>query len=240
MFRRFFALAATPLFLLALGQAHAVPLSFDLSITQSNYQVLGTESPQDLIDEHLSGGLLCQSSMSGFVQMGSRQTCNGPRRNYSMMATVQFSLTSDENIRFRTGADWGRGGGIILRDLDAGTMQFTDLTSEDIWWRRNWNDSDVIFSDVVLAAGSWALTWIGFEGCCAGETTIGYSLDGGASYAALTRDNFRSSVAVTEASTLFLLSLGVLGTVLLRRVKGTSGRIAKLLHRRRGTLTAAN
>lgn len=203
-----FALAAS---------AHAGLLSFDLSVTGTGYSVTGSETAASLLAEHASGSAVCSESLDGFVSVGPRQSCGINQRNYSLLLRTEFELGSGGNYRFQTGADWGRGGGLILTDRTSGEMLLTDLTSEDIWWRRNWNNADVFISEFDLDPGAYALTWIGFEGCCAGETSIRYSFNGG-DFENFNRENFSSQIAaVPEPGTVTLLGLGLVGFIVLRK-----------------------
>ncbi len=220
IFRSSLAGAAGTLLGLALSASvQAGPLTFDYSITESSYRVDGTESAQALIDAHTAGTLVCTDSVEGFVRIGPRQSCGIFQRDYSMRVTTQFDLVDGGNYRFQAGADWGRGGGVILTNLSDGTRLLTDLTAEDVWWNRNWNNRDVFISEFDLDPGRYALTWIGFEGCCAGETTVRYSFNG-ADFSDFTAQNFEQHVSVPEPGTLVLLTMGLVGFVILRRRHG--------------------
>lgn len=200
--------------------AQAGPITFDYSITHTDYRVDGSETAESLVNAHELGDLVCTGSVDGFVRVGPRQSCGVFQRDYSLLVTTQFNLLDGGNYRFQAGVDWGRGGGVILTDLNNGNQLLTDLASGDLWWNRNWSDSDVFVSEFDLDPGAYALTWIGFEGCCAGETTVRYSYNGEA-FSNLTADNFGQHATVSEPGTLFLLALGLVGFVILRRRHGS-------------------
>jgi hypothetical protein len=202
------------------ASAQAGPITFDYSITHTDYRVDGTETAESLVNAHELGDLVCTGSVDGFVRVGPRQTCGVFQRNYSLLVSTQFNLVDGGNYRFQAGVDWGRGGGVILTDLSSGEQLLTDLASGDLWWNRDWNDSDVFISEFDLDPGAYALTWIGFEGCCAGETTVRYSYNGEA-FSNLTGESFGQHATVSEPGTLFLLGLGLVGFVILRRRHGS-------------------
>lgn len=203
---------------LALGaNAQAGLLTFDYSVTSSNYQVDGSESAQDLIDAHNAGTVLCTDSADGFVRMGPRQNCGFNRRGYSLNLTTQFDLSTAGEYTFQAGADWGRGGGVVLTDLGTGAASLHDLRTDDVWWARNWNNRDVFDTTFNLGPGSYSLAWIGFEYCCGGETSIRYSHNG-SEFLNFTEENFGAHLAsVPEPGVLSLLGAGLAGVALIRR-----------------------
>lgn len=209
--------------------ASAGPITFDLTITNTNYQVDGTESAQDLIDAHDAGSLRCTDSLDGFEGTGPIQNCGSGVKDYSLKLNAQFTLDSAMDLTFQTGADWGRGGGVILTDIGTGAQTLLDLRSDNVWWARSWSNEDVFTTELSLGAGEYALTWIGFEDCCAGETTIRYSMEG-SDFDTFTASNFGASANavaafavadVPEPGTMALLGLGIAGFAMLRRRKGT-------------------
>ena len=191
-------------------------LSFDFSISNSRFDVSGNETAHSLIGAHNSGNLVCADSVSGFVRMGPRQSCGQFTRNYSMRLTATFSIDRNEQFIFQTGADWGRGGGIVFENRQDSALSLLTLRSDDVWWRRNWNNKDVFTTQLDLTPGDYALSWIGFEDCCAGETTLRFRTAAG-EYQELTKENFGASLtAVTEPGTFALLGLGLAGFIMLR------------------------
>ncbi len=52
---------------------------------------------------------------------------------------------------------------------------------DDLWWENDWSHSHVISESYdITAPGSFNIAWVGFEGCCAGNTTVRFSVNGSA------------------------------------------------------------
>ena len=68
----------------------------------------------------------------------------------------------------------------MIDKLD-GTIVFEHVITEDVWWRYDWNNPDVFTATFdFTASDSYTLTWVGFEGCCGGSSTLRFSTEGGA------------------------------------------------------------
>ncbi|MFK7912287.1 MAG: CCXG family PEP-CTERM protein [Pseudomonadales bacterium] len=199
------------------ASAQAGLLTFDYSVTSSNYQINGSESAQDLVDAHNAGSVLCTDSADGFVRMGPRQNCGFNTRGYSLNLTTEFDLSTAGEYTFQAGADWGRGGGVVLTDLDNGNTSLHSLRTDDVWWSRNWNNRDVFNTTFDLGPGSYAVSWIGFEYCCGGETSIRYSYNG-SEFSNFTAESFGTHLAeVPEPGIITMLGAGLAGVALIRR-----------------------
>ncbi|EAQ97508.2 MYXO-CTERM sorting domain-containing protein [Congregibacter litoralis] len=114
-----------------------------------------------------SEGEVCSKDLEAFEGISYRKTCNGTREDYGALYTINGSLSG--SVEFEFGLDWGLGG-FILADYEDAPI---DYYNTDIWWSKNWNNSDVLsyeFSDV----GSFSLTLLGFEGCCDGINSARY------------------------------------------------------------------
>jgi hypothetical protein len=73
--------------------------------------------------------------------------------------------TGASEIQF--GTDWGRGGySAVVAGGTSDVQKYTD----DIWWGRSWNNSDVL-SFNFAEQGAFSLILLGFEACCNGRTS---------------------------------------------------------------------
>ena len=106
----------------------------------------------------------------------------------------------------------------MIDKLD-GTIVFEHVITEDVWWRYDWNDPDVFTTTFdFTASDSYTLTWVGFEGCCGGSSTLRFSTEGGL-FTALTSDAIRP-LLVPKPSSASLLALGLGGlSAMTRRLK---------------------
>ena len=181
--------------------AQATPIDLTISVTKSTYKVRGTETAADLLAAHEAGALVCTAAVGELTNIGSVQTCGGARRNYSLRADATFVVTTAATFDFQVGADWGRGGGVILEDLHDGSSELLQLRTDDIWWARRWSHRDVFNTEVELDEGAYRVTWVGFENCCGGTTDFRVSVNGGG-YEAFSADYVAPYVAYYDSATM--------------------------------------
>ncbi|EED32109.1 PEP-CTERM putative exosortase interaction domain protein [gamma proteobacterium NOR5-3] len=114
-----------------------------------------------------SEGSVCSQDLGALEGVSYSGTCGGGKRNYGALYTITGSLSGGAEFQF--GLDWGRGG-FIFADSAGAPL---DYFNEDIWWSKNWGNSDVK-SYVLADAGDFSLTLLGFEGCCDGINSAQY------------------------------------------------------------------
>lgn len=112
----------------------------------------------------------CNENVATLNEITYNSNCGNSKRNYGAKYTISGNNSGTTTFQF--GMDWGRGGFLALDA--AGDESISRFTSEDIWWRRNWNDGDVI-NFVLSTQGDFTLTLLGFEGCCDGYNSARYS-----------------------------------------------------------------
>lgn len=201
-----FRLFAAAGFALVSVSAHAFEI--DYSVHSSTYQVTGSESASGLISAFdNSAPFICDGvSMSGFTNVSSNSLCGGGSSNLAYRLDVSFTLGDSKDISFRAGMDWGKGGGVIADD------NLIYLTTDNIWWSYNWDNSDVFTVNDTFDVGTHTLSWIGFEDCCNGMSSIQFKVGSG-EWEDLNATNFSAyegtpSVPVPPALALMLPALG--------------------------------
>ena len=108
------------------------------------------------------GAVFCNITVDSFTALTARDTCEGRRRNYSALYTINGSVTG--TVEFQFGMDWGCGGFMFLEDDPNPRLQYANT---DIWWRRRCNNRDVLTYRISDTA-NFSSTLLGFEGSCDG------------------------------------------------------------------------
>lgn len=187
--------------LLAAGDARA--LSFVADFGSTFYQTAPGDTYADLLAAHEAATPLTSVTMTGFEGV-SAQIEAGVGGDYSMRLTAAFEVAVSGQYEFQVGADWGRGGVAAVLDDASDTVIQELVRTDDIWWALDWNNPDVFTTSLWLDAGSsYRFVWLGFEGCCAGATTIRFAVDGGA-FQTLNETNLGPLVTPEPATALFL------------------------------------
>jgi len=196
--------------------AQAAGVSLEVGFTDSDYQVGPTDSFADLIAAYAAGTPIAAETVTALEGVATSVYAGGISGDYGVLMAATLDIADPGSYRFQVGADWGRGGGVALIDGDTGGIVEELVTSEDIWWSNDWSHGDVIETEYELAAGLYEIAWIGFEGCCAGSSTIRFAHEGGA-FAALNMDNIAPHVVPVPASVYLLASSLVLLGIRARR-----------------------
>lgn len=119
-------------------------------------------------DDSYSTNGFCNQSLDALVDITAKTTCGGSGRDYGSLYTI--TGRNEGVTEFEFGMDWGRGG---FLSLDIGGESELFRLDEDIWWGRNWGNSDV-FGLTLGEMGDFSLTLLGFEGCCDGINSVRY------------------------------------------------------------------
>jgi hypothetical protein len=205
-----------------LPSTSARALEIEVSFTASTHQVQAGDDYALLLAEHRAGALLGAATVTSLDGVSTAIYAPGNTTDYSVLMSVRFVAAQAGRFEFQAGVDWGRGGVAAVIDETTGSVVSEQVRTDDLWWSLRWSHPDVFTTQVDLTQGSaYTLAWIGFEGCCAGSSTIRFSFEGSpfvpidstsfASYAA------PASVPAPGVSALVALSLASLPLLRTRR-----------------------
>lgn len=210
-------LRAAALALALLLPSAAAALTIDVSFTASTYQVQAGDTYADLLAEHGSGVVLGASSVTSLAGVSTAVYAPGNTTDYSVLMSVQIVAAQTGAYQFQAGVDWGRGGVAAVVDNGTGSVISELVRTDDLWWAYDWNNGDVFVTGVNLTAGeSYTLAWIGFEGCCAGSSTIRFSFEGSA-FTPIDTGSMGPYAAVRAPGAALLVASLLAGLPLLRR-----------------------
>lgn len=219
----FFAGLLSLLFLCAgsVEQAHA--LSFDVEFRESTYQVVAGDTYDDLVLEHQTGLILNTLQISGIDGLNSVASA-GVNTDYSTLITTTFIAAVTGTYSFQVGTDWGRGGATQGVDVGSGAVLDEFVTTDDIWWNLDWTNADVFTTNLNLTQGeTYTMGWVGFEGCCGGDVTFRFAVDG-SPFATFDDTNFSPYEIPTptpEPGSGLLLAMGLVGLCASRRPRAS-------------------
>lgn len=210
---RFHVVLAVMIVALLVGGSQAQAIFFDVEFRDSTYQVAAGDTYDDLVLEHESGFLRAALMIAGIDGVTSGASA-GTNADYSTLITTTFTAAVSGVYTFQVGTDWGRGGASKAVHVGSGTVLDEFVTTNDIWWANDWNNPDVLTSVLTLAEDeTYSLGWVGFEGCCAGNVTFRFSVDG-SPFETLDDTNFgvfENPGSVPEPGTAILLGFGLVG-----------------------------
>lgn len=164
--------------LLVVPAASATALTIEVAFTSSTYQVQTGDDYATLLAQHQAGAVLGAATVTTLDGVSTAVYAPGNTTNYSVLMSVQFVAAQSGLFSFQAGVDWGRGGVAAVLDGVGGVVSEL-VRTDDLWWALDWSHPDVFTTSVNLTAGaSYTLAWVGFEGCCAGSSTIRFSFEG--------------------------------------------------------------
>ena len=195
-------------------------LAFQVDFRDSTYQVQTGDTYASLLAQHQSETLIASNTLDALQGISAPVYASGTNQDYSIVMTADLIALVSGTYTFQVGTDWGRGGASIAIDNNNNTILDEFVTTDDIWWANDWNNTDVFTTTVnLLAGGSYTLGWLGFEGCCGGAATIRFSVDGGAFQVFDSPSGGANFVNSPEPGAGLLLGLGLLGLAIIRPVR---------------------
>ena len=194
----------------------ALNLSLDVTFTDSNYQVSNTDTFADLLAAHNAANIISTTNVSALDNVDTSVYAGNISGDYSVLMSATLNIKDAGNYEFRVGTDWGCGGGVALFETSTNTLLQEMVDPSDIWWSNNWNHGDVIYTSYNFAANTeYTIMWVGFEGCCAGSSTIQFSYEG--SPFQLANVNNLTPHVVPIPTSVALMAPAMLGLLVRRR-----------------------
>lgn len=212
------------LLLVAVQNANAAGATFDVVFTDSTYRVTNTDTFSDLLSQHNAASVISSTSITAMQGIDTLLYAGNISGDYSVLMSTTLDIKTAGSYEFQVGTDWGRGGGVALFDTDSGSLLQETVDHTDIWWGYNWGHSDVISTTYNLTESKYTIMWLGFEGCCAGSSTVRFAFDGGA-YSTLDMTNIAPYVVPIPASS-YLFASSLVGLIGLNRTRKDRNRTA--------------
>lgn len=189
----------------------------DLAITQAPHQNRGADAANHGVVQTDFAGSWDALSI-GNTPVGTSDTFLGEFINvkpgHDKFTHIQIDLSLDRdstNWLFEFGIDAGFGMAIYLDNV------LIKSTDEDLWWSRNWNNSDVFsvpLNNLTREDKVLDIYWA--EHCCDGPSSIRFQ-DESKQWKNLSAANL-DAASIPEPTSIALLGLGLLGFVSRRRM----------------------
>ena len=182
------------------AQAGLIINSIDMLVASTSFVVREDNTFGDAIANFgaaLSTDPVCMMSLDEMDGVGGKQNCGGSRRNTGTLFAI--SGYNSGTTELELGLDWGRGGYAGLFFEGSGLPEITKYTN-DIWWGRNWGNSDVLNFELT-GTGNFEFLLLGFEGCCNGINSGRWR----------SGDEWKTLSVVSVPSVLSLYTVGLLG-----------------------------
>jgi hypothetical protein len=128
--------------------------------------------------------------------------------------SLNFFAGQSGLIGFEAGLDAGYGAALYFDDV------LVNNRTDDLWWAYQWSSADVLSASGFLAEGAHTMDLYWAEKCCNGASSGRFTVDGGASWQALSIDNINRVASVPEPGSVALLGLGLIGLISMRRIQG--------------------
>jgi len=120
------------------------------------------------------------SGQSNTVTFGSVNTDIG------IYGETYFYVDTPGQWSFRFATDFGHGGGFYIDGVAV-----EEHWDQDIWWRFDWEHSDVMHGSLNLTRGYHHLEVLGFEGCCSGPLDLQFRKPGSSQWQNMAENNIR-------------------------------------------------
>lgn len=208
----------------ALVAANASALSFQVDFRASTHQVQAGDTFADLLAQHQSEVLIATNQLTTLDAISGVTYGGGVSNDFSTLISTDVTILQSGQYTFQLGTDWGRGAGRIAIDLGSGATLDEWATHFDVYWNDDWNDPDVVTSTLNLVAGeSYRLSWLGFEGCCGGASTVRFAFESGPFQILDATNAAPYMAAVPEPGTAVLVGTGLTAFAFARRSRPGRG-----------------
>lgn len=214
MFSSLFSRAAIITFLMTslASYSSAAPITHSYKTISSQSEVIR--------NDHLQSWNILDTEVTTNFTTFDKQRTGGKRLN---RLSIDLSFGTGSGLfNFRAGLDAGLGASIFLNGNSIAHR------ADDLWWRYNWGNSDVIETGAfLLNSGQNLLDIYWGEWCCNGGNSMMFSF-GNSNWLQLNEENLsanfqqlpkQSLTSVPEPSTVLLLTLGLAGLAACRRIK---------------------
>jgi hypothetical protein len=132
-------------------------------------------------------------------------------KNSLTMLTIDFTIDHDGSWTFESGLDAAYGAALFV------DKKLIDNRTDDLWWRFNWNNSDVFkVENIAFDKGDHVIQLLWAEKCCNGASSVRFTEESGKNMTVSVANI--TAASIPEPTSIALFGLAALGLMTRRKL----------------------